>query len=612
MRFGTKIFFFFFFLSCLAPVVAPPAYAAELPQAFVVKFKAGIVPNELSADMGVFAPLYHTTDETLARVYVIQTKLPFADLRALLVGQYEYLEPDRELALSSTNVESLPNDPGFSRISNNIDRQWGLHSGGFVEAWKLTTGYRKVVVAIIDTGVDMSHEDFKRTSFVPGYNVLDDTTIRPGTNADDHGHGTLVAGIIAADTNNHLGIAGAAPSVKIMPIKVLRDSGTGKSSKVAKAVIWATDHGASVVNLSLGGSSFLQDKTLADAIAYAFRHDVVVVAAAGNDSGQNGENLDEKPVFPICHDNGRNMVIGVTAIDVKDQKPPFANYGKSCIDVVAPGKRILSTANHDPASGAKAPNAYAYASGTSLAVPFVSAQAALLKSLFPEASSRQIRDRIIGTATNIDALNLTGCGGTTCAGFLGAGRINVAKSLAEGIQPIVDQDLVRVKDATQIFLVNGFKRQPISEFVIRQRYDNKPVRELDEEDVLRYPEGTYALPKDGTLVKTPDQPLVYYIAQGTKLPITNAVFRAHGFDYHDVVTLTSAEINSWTTGKLLLPPTTFVLRTTNNPTIYWPVSGVARPVSRSFYDDKGLSVFPALVVSEEMLNSFPIGEPLLQ
>ncbi|MDQ3018351.1 MAG: S8 family serine peptidase, partial [bacterium] len=115
----------------------------------------------------------------------------------------------------------------------------------------------------------------------------------------------------------------------------------------------------------------------------------------------------------------------MTAADVNDLKPDFANYGKACVDVSAPGKRILSTINHDPATGGVSSDSYAYASGTSLAVPFVSAQAALLKSLYPFASNRQIRDRIISTADNIDMLNLSQCSGKSCVGFLGKGRINV-------------------------------------------------------------------------------------------------------------------------------------------------------------------------------------------
>lgn len=561
----------------------------------------GIILRQVSSDI----------NPQLSGIYYFQSAKSLSELQKGLAGRYEYLEPDNDLQIEGMEVKILPNDPGFASDPKNIDRQWGLYSTGFVDAWQKAVGSRKVTVAVIDTGIDMTHKDFSRSSFVAGYNVIDNIPIRPGVDSDDHGHGTMVTGVIGAKSNNDVGIAGAVSNIRIMPVKAMNSSGRGKSSRVAKAIVWAVDHGANVVNLSLGGASFLQDKLLADVISYAFKNDVVIIAAAGNDSGTEGKNLDEEPVFPVCQDNGKNMVIGVSAIDVANHKPPFANYGKSCIDVVAPGKRILSTTNHDPATGAKVPDAFAYVSGTSMAVPFVSAQAALLKSRFPDASSRQIRDRIIATAQNVDAENATQCGGASCAGFLGSGKINTAKSLDDVLLPIADKDLVRVKGTDQIYLINGLKRQLISDFVRQQRFPNKNIKDTDIEDLIQYSEGSYAMPQDGTLVKTPDAPMVYYVSQGMKLPVMEDVFKSHKFEFRNVVTLTSAEINSWVTGKLLAPPNTFVMKTKSNPTIYWPVAGVLRPVSMQAYQNKGLSVYPAIIIPENLMEDFAIGDPLL-
>jgi subtilisin family serine protease len=284
-------------------------------------------------------------------------------------------------------------DPGYTDNSQNIDRQWALPRARFIDAWNKTTGNSSVVVAFVDTGVDQAHEDFQSSTFTAGYDFVSNKQIEPGSDSDDNGHGTLVAGVLGATTNNGVGVSGTNWHITLMPLKALDASGNGTSENVAKAIMWAADHGATIINLSLGGVGFGQDATLSSAISYAFKHNLVIVAAAGNDTAPNGGDLDKDPVFPICDDNAQNMVIGVTAIDVNDQKPSFANYGKSCVDVSAPGKRILSTIGRDPVTRAKAPNSYAYASGTSLAAPYVSGQAALLKAMYPTATNAQIRDR---------------------------------------------------------------------------------------------------------------------------------------------------------------------------------------------------------------------------
>ena len=244
-------------------------------------------------------------------------------------------------------------------------------------------------------------------------------------NSDENGHGTLVAGVIAATPNNFRGIAGAAFTVTLMPLKALDATGSGNSSDVAAAIVWAADHGANIINMSLGGVGFANDVVLSNAITYAFKKNIVIVAAVGNDVAVTGGDLDVAPVFPVCNDNGENMVIGVAATDVYDSKTVFSNYGKSCVDVTAPGKRILSTINYDPNTKQSTPSAYAYASGTSLAAPFVSAEAALLKAFNSNLSNKEIRDRIIQSATPIDNLNQTQCSGKACNGLIGFGRIDV-------------------------------------------------------------------------------------------------------------------------------------------------------------------------------------------
>lgn len=539
-------------------------------------------------------------------IFTFDSKLSKFQLELALKGSFDYIEP---LVNFQTKDTITPNDPGFTSDPYIIDKSWGLSKTSFISAWEKTKGSSNVVAAIIDTGVDETHEDLKSGSFAYGYNFVNNTSILQGTNTDDNGHGTLVAGVIAATPNNRVGIAGTNWQITLMPLKALDGTGSGSSVDIAEAIVWAADHGANIINLSVGGLGFAHDTTLSNAVSHAYNKNVVIVAAAGNDAAVTGGNLDESPVFPVCNDNAENMVIGVTATDQNDLKPGFANFGRACIDVTAPGKRILSTINHDPLSRAYAPNAYAYASGTSLAVPFVVGQAALLKSLYPQATNKQIRDRIVSTTDKIDDFNLFQCGGSPCKGFIGTGRINVAQSLLKQILPPVEEgDLITIENNPTIYYINGGKRHPISGFVLAQRFSGKTQKIVSEIDVVRFPEGNFVEPLDGTLVKQYADPTVYYVSKGLKLPITLQIFKLRGFNFNDVKEFNQPEISSWLTGSFLTPPEGTLVRTPKKPTVYWVVGDALHGVNRGFYDDRGLSIFPIILVPENDLKSFSQGE----
>lgn len=505
------------------------------------------------------------------------------------------------------------NDPGFTPDFQNVDRQWGLSKARFIDAWNKITGSNSVVVAIIDTGIDETHEDLARANFAPGYDFISNSAIAKGVDSDDNGHGTLVAGVLGAVTNNGIGIAGTNWQVTLMPIKALDGSGIGTSENVAKAIVWAVDHGATIINLSLGGVGFGQDLGLASAITYAFQHNVVIVAAAGNDTAPNGGDLDQDPVFPICDDNGKNMVIGVAAVDALDQKPSFSNYGKNCVDVSAPGKRILSTISRDPITRAKSPNSYAYASGTSLAAPFVSGQAALLKALFPSATNRQIRDRIISTTEPIDFANTTLCNGP-CAGKIGTGRINVVNSISSPILPdvIAEGDLVQIIETNEIFVISGGKRLHVSSFVQQQRYGSSAPRQMYASQVSSFPEGQYAQPADGTLVKKAGASAVYFMQNGIRMPVSYDIFVQRAFSFDRVFTLADAELDSWLIGKFLPPSDGALVRSRTNRTVYWVVGGVLHPITAAFYVNRGLSVFPIVYFNDGDIKQFPKGEAYIR
>jgi subtilisin family serine protease len=232
-------------------------------------------------------PVFPNSNYELANTYSFETELSKDQLQQLFGGLYNYLDAETiftdtsHLSTSKSSKKGLPNDPGVSSNPENIDRQWGLHKANFIKAWEKTTGSKDVVVAVVDTGIDATHEDFSKTKFIPGYNVLTAKSIPRRSNSDDNGHGTLISGVIAATTNNEMGIAGAAYGVSLMPIKALDDDGTGTSSDISEAIVWAADHDADVINLSLGGIGFAHDTVLANAISYAFGKNVVIVAAAG-------------------------------------------------------------------------------------------------------------------------------------------------------------------------------------------------------------------------------------------------------------------------------------------------------------------------------------------
>lgn len=518
------------------------------------------------------------------------------------------------LAFKLEASQIITNDPGFTLNELNIDKQWGLVKANFPKAWEKTTGKKSTVIAVIDTGVDQNHEDLKTIDFVDGYDLINNHSLSYPTNSDDNGHGSLVAGVLAATANNGVGITGAVWDVLIMPVKALDKEGKGDSSTVSKAIIWAADNNADIINLSLGGVGFEQDADLAKAISYAFNKGALIVAASGNDSNANTKNLDQEPVFPVCNDNDQNMVIGVSAVDQNNLKPSFANYGKNCVDVVAPGKRILSSIGIDPITNRVAPSGYAYVSGTSFAAAFVSAQAALIKSLYPLATNTQIRDRIISTATQIDFLNLAGCGGHSCTGLLGAGLIDVSKSLEQNfpIPQVMEGDVVRAENDSKHYWIWGGQKRLISPFVFSQRFLNTPVKILSSDQLNNIQDGPFATPVEGTLIKTLNDPTVYIISSGLKLPITGQIFNHMGFSFSNVKVVDVVEAASWVRGKFLAPKEGTLVKPNNSNTLYWTIGGSLHPINWNFYLDRGLKVFPTIIVTSSDLMSYNIGESYIR
>jgi subtilisin family serine protease len=266
-----------------------------------------------------------------------------------------------------------PNDPDYLIPL----RQWGLVNIRAPQGWDLSTGSAAVTIAVVDSGIDLTHPDLA-AKLVPGYDFVHlDTDPQ-----DDYGHGTHVAGIAAASTNNGIGIAGVSWGARLMPVKVLNASGSGSMGAAAEGITWAADHGAQVINLSFGGTASSVPQTLQDAVNYAYGKGALVVAAAGNDAAN--ENF-----YPAVLAN----VLSVTATDAANLKAGFANFGPM-VDLAAPGAGIYSTLPG---------GLYGSLSGTSMAAPFVSGLAAILRGLPGNASPEQITQELQSTALDLGA-----------------------------------------------------------------------------------------------------------------------------------------------------------------------------------------------------------------
>ena len=362
-------------------------------------------------------------DRILDRIDITRVALPIAatddqtGLTALRLARdpaVVSVEPD-----ATGRVQFTPNDPLYLTDPIFGLGQWGIRITHVDQAWDIVRGSPSVVVAVIDTGVDANHPDLAGV-LLPGMTVLTspDPTCVPGSTIDDNGHGTHVAGLIGANGNNGIGIAGVAFGVKILPIKALDCQGAGLLSDVAASIIWATDHGVRIINISLGSDA--AQATLEDAIRYAVAHNVFVVTAAGNCGVISTRcGVVNEPQYPGAYPES----FAVAATDSSDLRASFSNVD-SYVALAAPGSRIWSTTPTYPTTISRnTPGTQSYAafSGTSQASPFVAGVAALLLSQNATLSAAQLADRLRSTA---DTLGLAVPNST-----FGSGRVNAYRAV---------------------------------------------------------------------------------------------------------------------------------------------------------------------------------------
>lgn len=331
----------------------------------------------------------------------------------------DFVEPNYLISKDDTT----PNDPQFPE-------QWALHNTGttaghagadigVIGAWDTTTGSSSTVIAVIDSGIDFSHPDLANNQwtnaaetknkqdedhdgFIDDTNGWDFVADSP-TIKDEAGHGTAVAGLIAAEGNNGTGIAGVMWKAQLMNLRVLDKAGTGDVASAVEAIDYATAHGVQVINLSWGTDE--ASLALKDTIQRADRRNIVVVCSAGNDA----RDVESAPYYPASFD--LTNLISVAATDNQDTLAAWSNAGQTHITIAAPGVDVLTT---------KTGKGYQTISGTSASAPLVAGVAGLVKTLRPQLSAAQTKAMIVSGARSVAAL-----AGKVSAG----GVVDAAKAL---------------------------------------------------------------------------------------------------------------------------------------------------------------------------------------
>lgn len=382
-----------------------------VPGEVLVTFRDGFLPKEVR---GPLASAWGLQEVSFAPATAL-FRFRITDGRDV-DAKLSFLESRPEVASVTKNwlgqLFFTPNDPYWSR-------QWGMSKVKMPTAWDRLIaagrpGGSTRYIAIADTGVDLDHPDL---GVIYGWNFVTGRSDR-GDDCNDpqgawHGHGSLVAGTAAAFTNNSRGIAGANYAAPILSAK-MTDLCTPVLSAAVEAIEYSVDNGASTITASWGWY-FLTDTQLAplkNAVQYAYNNNVLVVAASGNDSWNNFNNIAPARWFTVV------TVGGTTSTD---SRAPFANYGAPGLDVSAPAVDIFST---------NSIGGYEWASGTSFSVPFVAGTIGLIKGKYPSWTSSQIKNRLGSTADKVGGYNYswsTICGGQSAE--LGCGRLDAADAV---------------------------------------------------------------------------------------------------------------------------------------------------------------------------------------
>lgn len=383
----------------LLTLILEPGHAASGPSPFVpgevlVRFRSEVSPGMIPA---LVAGHRTQIEEIAPRFHLWRLRVEPGSEQAMVrawsaLSQVLYAEPN----YWAWAMADPPDDTYYHL-------QWNLDRVRAPAAWEITQGDPSMPIAIIDTGIDLSHPDLVDKLWInpgetPGNGVDDDGNgyvddlhgydfiNADGDPVDDYGHGTHVAGIAAATTHNGLGVASMAPANPLMALKVLGSDGEGDYAGIIQAIDYALGEGAKVMNLSLAGTE--HSPALQDAVQAATAAGAILVAAAGND--QTGTN-------PLFYPAAYTEVLAIGATDSNDRIAPFSAH-HPYVDVVAPGLSVYST-HWRQSSG----STYAYMLGTSMAAPHAAGLAALLLAADPSLTVEGIEERIVGSAEDLGA-----------------------------------------------------------------------------------------------------------------------------------------------------------------------------------------------------------------
>ncbi|MBA4853502.1 S8 family serine peptidase [Emticicia sp. BO119] len=354
---------------------------------FLQKFSSEFVLEQASK------PFYTTNSENLQKIYRLKLKSP--DKADELLNQLIKM-PEVAIAekVRLRQTISTPNDP-------DTETQWHLNKIKAFEAWDANPGTATIVVAVVDNAIQTNHPDLQ-ANMLAGKD-LGDNDNNPNPPNTSFSHGTHVAGIVSAVSNNNLGIASASNNrVKVLPVKATPDGADPRGIYYGyEGIVWAADNGANIISLSWGGIGFSQVEQ--EVIDYAHDKGIIIVAAAGNE-----ETSIES--YPAAY----RHVISVASLDNDDKLSSFSNFG-TWVDIAAPGRGILSTIPF---------NSYATFNGTSMATPLVASALGYVWSCFPALTPTQLESVLFHTADNLDTVN------PAFKGLLGAGRVNLLKAIS--------------------------------------------------------------------------------------------------------------------------------------------------------------------------------------
>jgi thermitase len=373
------------------PVQATPApadLAQAAPDRLLVRFRDPFAESDLS---DFLAKHRARVEDHISQLGVYRLVLKegldgrvLADFRQ--DSRVVYAEPDY-----IASGDFTPNDPYYA------SNQYGPQKIQANLAWDITHGSSSVVVAVLDTGIASNHPDLAG-KVIAGYDFVN----HDDDPSDDYGHGTHVAGIIGATTHNGTGVAGVGFDTRLLSVKVLNQNNSGYYSDIANGITYATDWGAKIINLSLGGTA--PSQTLHDAVIYARNHRALIVAAAGN-------NASSTPFYPAAYPES----LGVGATTSTDERWSLSNYGDN-VKVVAPGSSVYST--YWNASSLT----YSYKSGTSMATPHVSGVTALMLAVNSNLTDGDLISIIEQTADDL--------GDPGFDSYFGYGRVNAYRAVS--------------------------------------------------------------------------------------------------------------------------------------------------------------------------------------